>query len=191
MRKYEVTYFTAPEEKTSAVEDAVKELGGILVSAKDLGARELAYQVGHLKEGQFFEVIFKIDGGKLSELERKIKQDKKVTRFILIKALREKKIKEKKAKSPVKPTEATEPAEPPVKSEIKTKSPAISEPTKPEPDKKEKPATKPTPKPKAKPKVKTKVEKPVKPAKVKKKIEEPDTTSDAELDKKLQELVED
>lgn len=189
MQKYEVTYFTAPEEKTSTVEDAIKELGGTLVDTKDLGTRDLAYKVGHLSEGQYTAIIFEIDGGKLADLENKIKQSKQIVRFVLVKALREKKVRERRAKTKIvkeKPAKSAETAE--LKETLSVPEPIKIE--KPQKAEVAKPAVKPKPKisPKAKAK---KTAKPKKTERPKKKDKELETTSSAELDQKLQELVED
>lgn len=172
MQKYEITYFTAPDEKTNVVETALKDLGGVVLENNNIGIRELAYEVEGLKEALFTSVIFEADSDKLKDLEKKLNQDKKIIRFILIKALRQtEKIEEKE--DLVKPKEVKNDKAKIEEKEEKAPAPIAKTPSEP----KEKPTVA----------IKPKAKKPSKKI-VKKQQEE---MPDEELDKKLKELVED
>lgn len=113
--KYEITYFTAKDDETDTAERAIKELGGKVIEVNNLGERQLAYPVNKLTEGNFVSVIFNLPAENLEELDKKIKQERKIIRHILIKALRVEK-EMPKQKMPEKPAEE-------VKSKPKTLEP--------------------------------------------------------------------
>jgi len=172
MQKYEITYFTAPDEKTNVVETALKDLGGKILENNNIGIRELAYEVEGLKEALFTSVIFEIESDKLKDLEKKLNQDKKIIRFILIKALRQtEKIEEKEDLA--KPKEVKNDKAKIEEKEEEAPAPIAKTPS----ELKEKPTVA----------IKPKAKKPSKKI-VKKQQEE---MPDEELDKKLKELVED
>jgi len=178
MEKYELTYFCAPGETTDTVGVAIKELSGVVVDQKDLGVTVLAYPISKLTEGQYYSVIFNLEGANLSELEKRVRRDKKIKRHILIRALRARKpLKERKipdkAPAPELPEKPlaikTEKAKPKAEPQAKpAKIPAVT-------IKKSKPAKVKTPKVAIKKPVKTKDE----------------SLSSTALDEKLKELTED
>ncbi len=171
MQKYEITYFTAPDEKTNVVETALKDLGGVVLENNNIGIRELAYEVEGLKEALFTSVIFEADSDKLKDLEKKLNHDKKIIRFILIKALRQTEKIEKEDSA--KPKEVKNDKAKTEEKEEEAPVPIAKTPSEP----KEKPTGA----------IKPKAKKPSKKI-VKKQQEE---MPDEELDKKLKELVED
>lgn len=186
MEKYEVTYLTSQANKVESVEKSIKELDGSVIDSIDLGIKELAYPVNKLTEARFVSVIFNISPANLNNLDKKLFQDESIIRFILIKALRAKKIvKERRFKKdkPVitvekSPTKAEPEIQPAPKEEPKEEK---QEKVIVEPVAIEKPA-----------KIKIKVEKApeveIKKPKVK---SDKESLSSDELDKKLKELVED
>jgi len=91
MKVYESTYVIegkVPEtevdklvEKFSAI---VKGSGGEVLSMEKLGKRELAYRVGHSKEGFYVYMELKLDGVMVKELERNYKIADQVIRFLTV-----------------------------------------------------------------------------------------------------------
>jgi|GEM_PF-275933 len=192
--KYEITVILPEKDGIEPVEKAIADSGSQVVKTTDLGIKQFAYPIKKLESGHYFVIQFAASADNLKKLNDELKHEGSIIRFLVIKALRfpalrpprkEKaedtaKKTEKTDKTPVdveiiesapsaenvetvetKPSEKVEIAEPEVL-EVKTEEPAIAKPEK-------------------------------KPAKVveAKKPEKNVKISADELDKKLEELVED
>ncbi len=187
MEKYEITYFTAPADDFD-VSKTVEKHGGKIIKSENLGIRDLAYPVKKLTEGKYVSAIFTLNPENLIDLEKNVKQEKVVARYILIKALRDKKpLKERKPAieraASLEEALVTEKVEEAEKELIEKPQEILS----PEPQEQE-------PKPAKEPKTKAKAKKPAvkksEPGTKAKKTAE-DTVSSTDLDEKLKELVED
>jgi small subunit ribosomal protein S6 len=90
-RIYEVMYIV----DTSATEDEIthlnenlqqiiKDQGGTITKAENIGRRQLAYQIGRKKEG--FYVLFEVEGTgrEIAELERRMRVNDQVLRYITV-----------------------------------------------------------------------------------------------------------
>ena len=102
-RTYEVMYIVDPEtdgERIEKLNDAVGKLiekeGGEIVRMDDIGIRELAYPIEKKKEGHY--VLFEINGSgqEIAELERRMRVNDMIMRYITVRVDEERKTAEKK-----------------------------------------------------------------------------------------------
>ena len=91
MRNYEVSLIFSPQIEERGVNDlfqqllsSVQENGGILHGQKMLGKSTLLSPIQRHKEGYAASVSFAINQEKLSELEKKLKEESQILRFLLI-----------------------------------------------------------------------------------------------------------
>ena len=102
-RTYEVMYIVDPEtdvERIGKLNDAVGKLiekeGGEIVRMDDIGIRELAYPIQKKQEGHY--VLFEINGSgqEIAELERRMRVNDMIMRYITVRVDEERKTAEKK-----------------------------------------------------------------------------------------------
>ena len=102
-RTYEVMYIVDPEtsdENIGKLNEAVGKLveteGGSVVRLDDLGRRKLAYQINKKKEGYY--VLFEIEGSgqEIAELERRMRVNDAVMRFMTVRVDEDRKAADKK-----------------------------------------------------------------------------------------------
>jgi small subunit ribosomal protein S6 len=102
-RTYEVMYIVDPEtdaERIEKLNDAVGKLiekeGGEIVRMDDIGIRELAYPIEKKREGHY--VLFEINGSgqEIAELERRMRVNDMIMRYITVRVDEERKTAEKK-----------------------------------------------------------------------------------------------
>jgi small subunit ribosomal protein S6 len=115
LRDYEILYIVRPElddEQLQAaiatVDKLIESLGGATQKTDVWGRRRLAYEVRHLREGQYVLTDFQIDPARVPELEGTLKISDTVFRHLVV---RKPEIKVRKPK--VKPAQE-EPAPQPV-----------------------------------------------------------------------------
>jgi small subunit ribosomal protein S6 len=118
LRDYEILYIVRPElddEQLQAaiatVDKLIESLGGATQKTDVWGRRRLAYEVRHLREGQYVLTDFQIDPARVPELEGTLKISDTVFRHLVV---RKPEIKaRRKPKAPAQPAQE-EPAPQPV-----------------------------------------------------------------------------
>lgn len=114
MREYETIYLLKPDlspEQVKTVQEKVAELvrkhqGHVLVQT-DWGKRRLAYSIQKLKFAQYIYMLYLDSGAAVSEIERILKYDDRVIRFLTVKVKDKVNVEERLAE-PVKAPEAPE-----------------------------------------------------------------------------------
>lgn len=90
-RIYEVVYIVQP----NVAEDEVNQLstnlqqiitsqGGEIVKAESMGRRQLAYPIGRVNEGQYMLMEVAGSGSEIAELERRMRVNDQVVRYITV-----------------------------------------------------------------------------------------------------------
>jgi small subunit ribosomal protein S6 len=104
LRDYEILYIVRPElddEQLQAaigtVDQLIQSLGGAVQKTDVWGRRRLAYEVRHLREGQYVLTDFQIDPARVPELEGTLKISDTVFRHLVV---RKPEIKVRKPKAP-------------------------------------------------------------------------------------------
>ncbi len=112
---------TLTDEETAAqiakIKDVLAKEGAELVATDDMGMRKLAYPVQKNDRGYYTVLFFKAEGTVINELERNLKINEDVIKFLTVKYVKNKEIAQfdklvatatKKAEAPVeKAPEAT------------------------------------------------------------------------------------
>ena len=102
MRTYEVMYIVDPEtdgEKVAKLNEAVGKLiekeGGEIVRMDDIGLKTMAYPIQKKEEGYY--VLFEINGSgqEILELERRMRVNDMIIRYVTIRVDEERKTAEK------------------------------------------------------------------------------------------------
>jgi small subunit ribosomal protein S6 len=114
LRDYEILYIVRPEldeEQLQAaiatVDRLIESLGGTTQKTDVWGRRRLAYEVRHLREGQYVLTDFQIDPARVPELEGTLKISDTVFRHLVV---RKPELKARRpAKAAKQPAEAPEP----------------------------------------------------------------------------------
>ena len=104
MRDYEVLYIVRADLDDDKVQDVVKRVnaliersGGAPERTNIWGKRKLAYEVKHQKDGSYVLQDFRIDQGRIPELEAALKITEEVLRHLIVRK------PEKAAPAPVVP----------------------------------------------------------------------------------------
>ncbi len=92
-------------EKSNAIKQSIATLGGSFISEEAPYMRELAYEMTRVvnninvrfNEGYFGWIKFEMDADKVKELEKGIKLDDQVIRYLVIKTVRENTVYTKRA----------------------------------------------------------------------------------------------
>jgi small subunit ribosomal protein S6 len=91
LRDYEILYIVRPEldeENLQAaigtVDKLIVSLGGVVQKTDVWGRRRLAYEVRHLREGQYVLTDFQIDPARVPELEGTLKISDTVFRHLVV-----------------------------------------------------------------------------------------------------------
>ena len=111
-RVYEISFIFdnkldegAALEKSNAIKQSIATLGGSFISEETPYMRELAYEMTRVvnnvnvrfNEGYFGWIKFELDGAKVKELEKSIKLDEEVVRYLVVKTIRENTVYTKRA----------------------------------------------------------------------------------------------
>ena len=127
MRDYEILFIARPEldeeqlaEAVRSVDSLIANLGGVSEKSNVWGKRRLAYEVDHLREGHYVLTDFKLDPGRLGEMEATLKISETVFRHLIV-----------RKPDRVRAIAAAEPAAEPVE-EISAAAPAEEPPAEPE-----------------------------------------------------------
>ncbi len=112
MRKYETIFILQPDLADDAgtalsdkVQDFISTGAGSLLRLDDWGTRKLAYEINKFPRGRYFYLRFDAAATLVAELERRLRLDEKVLRYLTVNItdVPEKKAPERK--------QAAEPAE--------------------------------------------------------------------------------
>jgi small subunit ribosomal protein S6 len=92
LRHYEQVFILkptlTPEENSAKVEnikEAIEKNGGEILAYKELGMRELAYEIDKNKRGFYGVIYFKTNPSAIKELERLLKLSEDVLKYLTIK----------------------------------------------------------------------------------------------------------
>jgi len=104
MKTYEITYLISPESSTEDVESLqnkiktfIQEKGGSINKANYPTKRILAYPIKKQREAFLADLVFLLEPLELVELEKKIKAEKQILRYLIV--------TKKILKEPLKPKE--------------------------------------------------------------------------------------
>lgn len=91
MREYETTFIVQPEISDEGSQAILSKLDGILESGgatrlmcEDHGKRKLAYEIRKFHKGHYYTLMFLDEGKVVPELERALRLDESVLRFLTI-----------------------------------------------------------------------------------------------------------
>lgn len=107
-RQYEVVFIVDPradEEVPKLTENftqVVKDQGGVVTRAETMGKRQLAYEILHHKDGTFVLLEIEGSGREIAELERRMRVNDRVLRYITVRVdedrRRAEKLKDRRAR---------------------------------------------------------------------------------------------
>ncbi len=104
VRKYEVLYILkhdSPQEKTDATRAKMREIiesqGGMIAKEDVWGKRKLAFEVKKFQKGIYVHLVFLSQPDGIMELERNLKINAEVIRFLTVKLKDEVNLEEEKA----------------------------------------------------------------------------------------------
>ena len=101
-RVYEVMYIAEPETPGDEIKNLNEEItklvevdGGSVVKTDDMGKRPLAYRIKKFTEGYYF--LFEIEGSgkEIAELERRMRVNDKIIRYLTVRIDKERKTAQK------------------------------------------------------------------------------------------------
>lgn len=91
MREYETTVIVQPEISSEGSEAILRRLDGVLeqggatrLMCSDLGKRKLAYEIAKFQKGHYYVLSFLDGGNVVHELERNLRIEESVLRFMTI-----------------------------------------------------------------------------------------------------------
>jgi small subunit ribosomal protein S6 len=85
---YEITFIVDENSTNEAVKSAVIATGANIVSETEVGVRRFIYPIAKKTSGKYFAIEFNADAEMLIKLEKQLKTDKGLIRYLIIKALR-------------------------------------------------------------------------------------------------------
>jgi len=91
MREYDTTFVIQPEISEDAREALIQKFGGVLEQAggvalevDDMGKRKLAYEIRKFQKGHYLSLLFLDEGGAVTELERAMRLEESVLRYLTV-----------------------------------------------------------------------------------------------------------
>jgi small subunit ribosomal protein S6 len=91
VRKYELLFIVRPtlsDQEIAALIEQVKghigNVGATLTQVQNLGRRQLAYEIDHVREGTYVLMHFEGSGVEIAELDRRLRVSDAVLRHIII-----------------------------------------------------------------------------------------------------------
>jgi len=91
---------------TESFSQIVIDQGGTVTKAETMGKRQLAYEILHHKDGTFVLLEIEGSGREIAELERRVRENDRVLRFITVRVdedrRRAEKLKERRARKVAK-----------------------------------------------------------------------------------------
>ena len=92
MKKYEILFIVRPDLEEKAIKEVAKNFEKILVdnkanvlSSKEMGQKELAYEINNHKSGYYFLINVESDSKAINEFERLATLSEDVIRHITVK----------------------------------------------------------------------------------------------------------
>ena len=92
LRHYETMIIVKPtltdEEKAAIIENVKKiinDFGGEVVAVDNIGVRELAYPIEKFERGHYYIIYYKAPAEAVLELERQLRYNEEVLRFMTVK----------------------------------------------------------------------------------------------------------
>jgi small subunit ribosomal protein S6 len=92
LRHYETMIILKPtlsdEEKASIIENVknvITQFGGEVVAVDNIGVRELAYPIQKFERGHYYIIYYKAPAEAVIELERQLRYNEEVLRFMTVK----------------------------------------------------------------------------------------------------------
>jgi small subunit ribosomal protein S6 len=99
MNCYETLFVTQPtltDEETKAqiakINDVIGAQNGEILAVDDMGTRKLAYEVKKHKRGYYTVVYYKADGSAITEIERNLRINENIIKFLSVKYTNQKEI---------------------------------------------------------------------------------------------------
>ena len=90
-RQYEVVFIvdpTADEDEVTRLTDSFKQIvtdqGGVITKSETMGRRQLAYEILHKTEGNFWLLEIEGSGREIAELERRMRVNDRIIRYITV-----------------------------------------------------------------------------------------------------------
>ena len=90
-RQYEVVFIvdpTADEDEVTRLTDSFKQIvtdqGGVITKSETMGKRQLAYEILHKTEGNFWLLEIEGSGHEIAELERRMRVNDRIIRYITV-----------------------------------------------------------------------------------------------------------
>ena len=90
-RQYEVVFIVEPtmeDDEVTRLTDTLKQIitdqGGVVTKTESLGRRPLAYEILHKTEGNFVLLEIEGSGRELAELERRMRVNDRIIRYITV-----------------------------------------------------------------------------------------------------------
>jgi small subunit ribosomal protein S6 len=117
LRDYEILYIVRPElddeqlqQAIATVDKLIANLDGVVQKTDVWGRRRLAYEVRHLREGQYVLTDFQIDPSRVPEMEATLKISDTVFRHLVVRKPEPRADRRSKAAQPASEPQAAEPA---------------------------------------------------------------------------------
>ena len=111
-RQYEVVFIVDPtadddvSRLTESFSQIVTDQGGVVTRAETMGKRQLAYEILHHKDGTFVLLEIEGSGREIAELERRMRVNDRVLRYITVRVdedrRRAEKLKNRRARKAAK-----------------------------------------------------------------------------------------
>jgi len=90
MNSYELMFIVDPDVSDDALEkvltkfkDVITKNGGDVLKVDDYGVKSLAYKINKKPQGHYFLCLFNGPGGFIVELERNLRIDENIMRFVV------------------------------------------------------------------------------------------------------------
>jgi small subunit ribosomal protein S6 len=127
MNHYETLFVIRPTLTEEEIKSQIEKVKGILekegaelIATDDMGMRKLAYPVQKNSRGYYTVLFYKTKGDTIAELERNLKINEEVIKFLTVKYTKTKEIAQfnklvaaaNKKSQPAEPAKTVEPAEP-------------------------------------------------------------------------------
>lgn len=92
MKKYEIMYIIRPTIESEVVKEIVNDINDIFVryngqvlELKELGLKDLAYEIDHLRKGYYVWLLVEASPEAIAEFNRVIRIKEEIIRFIVVK----------------------------------------------------------------------------------------------------------
>ncbi len=92
MTKYEVTFIVKPDMEEAEIKKTATEMKKVLtdnkakiIEEKELGQKELAYEILKFKTGYYFFLVIESDSNAIDEFNRVVKINENVIRHLIVK----------------------------------------------------------------------------------------------------------